>query len=449
MIYTQKKNKKVFIQTFGCQMNKLDSELLSAKLIAEGFLITKDKKEADIILFNTCSVRQHAEERAFSNIGSVKFQKRKNPDLIIGVIGCMAQNYKDKILERVPFVDVIVGSKHLGELPEILNHQEKIRFPYIDCRNTDGSCLTGSKINRPKDIREIPFQAYVKVMEGCDCSCSFCVVPFTRGKARSREPGEILEEIRRLADDGCVEVTLLGQTVDAYGLDLSPRKKLAELLYEVSNINGIRRIRFCTSHPAFVSRDLIEAIGNISKVCKYIHLPVQSGSTRILKLMRRGYTSEKYLEIVDVLRENAKGIEIATDFIVGFPTEREEDFQMTVKLMKMVRFQNSFVFKYSARPNTKANSFEDDVPLAVKKERNQTLLEEQKKISLEKNESQIGKILEVLVEGESKINQNLLSGRTDTNAIVVFEGSKDLIGRFVRTKVNSATSLTLFGRVVD
>lgn len=437
--------KRVYIETFGCQMNKLDSELILGRLMQEEYILTKNKNDADVILFNTCSVRKHAEDKAFSHIGSLKFQKRKNPRLIIGVVGCMAQNYKHKIIERASHVDLVVGTHRFGSIPQLIKEVENSGVSRINCEDSNKEFLD---IFHTEYGRETPFQSYVKIMEGCNCSCSFCVVPFVRGKEISRQPQEIIDEIKKLAFEGCVEITLLGQTVNSYGLKLKPKTNLGELLYKVSDVEGIKRIGFITSHPSFVQKKLIDAIRDLPKVCRYLHIPAQSGSNRILKLMRRGYTAEEYLDIVNELRENVKDIEIASDFIVGFPTEIDGDFQDSIELMEKISFRNSFIFKYSSRPCTEAANLKDDVPYIVKKERNQTLLDIQKKISLVKNKELIGKVVEILVEGPTKTNSKRLMGRTNTNAIVVFDSGEDLIGRFINVKITNVTHLTLFGEVV-
>ncbi|OHB70919.1 MAG: tRNA (N6-isopentenyl adenosine(37)-C2)-methylthiotransferase MiaB [Planctomycetes bacterium RBG_16_43_13] len=441
----QKNGKSVYIETFGCQMNKLDSELVAGRFLEEGYSITKDKKSADVILFNTCSVREHAEERVYSRAGTLKSLKRKNPHLVIGVLGCMAQNHQGQVIERLPHVDLVAGPRKINSIPDLVDDIKKSKTQVIAI-DKEGEEYTD--VFRREDARETPFQAYVKIMEGCDCSCTFCIVPSVRGSEVSRSPDVIVDEVKKLADSGCVEITLLGQTVNSYGKGLNPKIDLGGLLEKVHEVEGIRRIRFITSHPIFVRKSLIDAMSDLPKVCKYLHIPAQSGSNRILKLMKRGYTSERYVEMVNELRENVKGIEIASDFIVGFPTETEEDFQNTVEFMQKVRFQNSFVFKYSPRPGTDAAELEDDVPLTVKKERNQILLNVQNRVSLEKNKDIVDKKVEILVEGPSKSNPQRQTGRTDSNAIAVFESPNNLKGKFINVEITNATSLTLFGRPI-
>jgi tRNA-2-methylthio-N6-dimethylallyladenosine synthase len=433
---------KIFIETYGCQMNVLDSDLILSRMLAEGYTTTERKEEADVILFNTCSVREHAEERALSNAGLVQRLKKKKPELVVGIVGCMAQNRQDRLFEQLPHVQLIVGPRHMGAIPRLVQEIRSTGKRRIAVEDFDDEFIDGSEAIQS---RATQFQAYVKAMEGCDLSCTFCIVPTTRGAEVSRPPEKIVEEVRRLAEQGTVEVTLLGQTVNSYGKGLKPACDLGGLLRRVSDVDGIRRIRFITSHPSFVRTSLVEAMRDLPKVCKYLHIPVQSGSNRMLKAMRRGYTVERYLEICDTLRREVPGIEIASDFIVGFPGETADDFDQTVALMERVRFQNSFVFKYSPRPGTDAAALSDDVPEEEKKRRNQLLLDVQENISLEKNRALIGRRFEVLVEGPSKRDARRQTGRTDTHQIVNFESGRDLRGRFVALEITGATALALTG----
>jgi len=433
---------KIFIETYGCQMNALDSDLILSRMQAQGYAPTEVREEADVILFNTCSVREHAEERALSNAGMVQRLKKQRPDLVVGIVGCMAQNRQDRLFQQLPHVQLIVGPRHMGAIPRLVDEirssgQRRIAVEDFDDEFIDGADAVQSRSSRA--------QAYVKAMEGCDLSCTFCIVPTTRGAEVSRPPERIVEEVRRLAAEGTVEVTLLGQTVNSYGKGLKPYCDLGGLLRQVSEVEGIRRIRFITSHPSFVRPSLVEAMRDLPKVCKYLHIPVQSGSNRVLKAMRRGYTVERYLEICDTLRERVDGIEIASDFIVGFPGETAEDFDQTVSLMERVRFQNSFVFKYSPRPGTDAAALADDVPEEEKKRRNQVLLDAQERLSLELNRSRIGRRFEVLVEGPSKRDPKRQTGRTDTHQIVHFEAGRDLAGAFATVEISGASAVALSG----
>jgi tRNA-2-methylthio-N6-dimethylallyladenosine synthase len=433
---------KIFIETYGCQMNALDSDLILSRMQAGGYSPTEVREEADVILFNTCSVREHAEERALSNAGMVQRLKKTRPDLIVGIVGCMAQNRQDRLFQQLPHVQLIVGPRHMGAIPRLVDEirrsgQRRIAVADFDDEFIDGADAMQSRASRA--------QAYVKAMEGCDLSCTFCIVPTTRGAEVSRPPERIVEEVRRLAAEGTVEVTLLGQTVNSYGKGLRPACDLGGLLRKVSEVDGIRRIRFITSHPSFVRSSLVEAMRDLPKVCKYLHIPVQSGSNRTLKAMRRGYTVERYLEICDTLRTEVDGIEIASDFIVGFPGETAEDFDQTVALMEKVRFQNSFVFKYSPRPGTDAAALTDDVPEEEKKRRNQALLDAQERISLDLNRRRIGTTTEILVEGPSKRDPRRQTGRTDTHQIVNFEAGRDLAGSFATVEITGASALALTG----
>ncbi|HXG62785.1 MAG TPA: tRNA (N6-isopentenyl adenosine(37)-C2)-methylthiotransferase MiaB [Planctomycetota bacterium] len=433
---------KVFIETFGCQMNVLDSELILSRLQAQGWSPADRREEADLILFNTCSVREHAEERALSHAGLVQRLKARKPDLVVGIVGCMAQNRQDRLFEQLPHVQLVVGPRHFGAIPRLVEEvratgRRRIAVADFDDEFIDGAEALQSRANR--------FQAYVKAMEGCDLSCTYCVVPMTRGREVSRPPDRIVEEVRRLADQGTVEVTLLGQTVNSYGKGLRPPCDLAELLRRVSEVEGIRRLRFITSHPSFVRPSLVAALRDLPKVCKYLHIPPQSGSNRILKAMRRGYTVERYVEICDTLRSEVPGIEIAGDFIVGFPGETPAEFEETVALLERIRFQNAFLFKYSPRPGTDAAALPDDVPEPEKARRHQVLLEVQERISLQKNRARVGQRLEVLVEGPSKRDPRRQTGRTDTHQVVNFDAGRDLRGRFVTVEITGATAHALSG----
>jgi tRNA-2-methylthio-N6-dimethylallyladenosine synthase len=330
----------------------------------------------------------------------------------------------------------------MGAIPRLVEEIRSTGKRRIAVEDFDDEFIDGSEAIQS---RATQFQAYIKAMEGCDLSCTFCIVPTTRGAEVSRPPEKIVEEVRRLAEQGTVEVTLLGQTVNSYGKGLKPYCDLGGLLRRVSDVPGIRRIRFITSHPSFVRPSLVEAMRDLPKVCKYLHIPVQSGSNRVLKAMRRGYTAERYLEICDTLRREVPGIEIASDFIVGFPGESAEDFDRTVALMERVRLQNSFVFKYSPRPGTDAADLPDDVSEEEKRRRNQVLLDVQERISLERNRALVGGRFEVLVEGPSKRDARRQTGRTDTHQIVNFESGRDLRGQFVTLEITAATAFALTG----
>lgn len=434
--------KAVFFETFGCQMNKLDAELSLGLLQQEGYRIVDRVDEADVILFNTCSVRQHAEDKVYSHLGALKTLKKRHPEVIVGVLGCMAQKDGEAIFKRMPHVDLVCGTRMFSRLPELLL---KIRNHGSHVLAIDEDQIVNVK--RAVTYRPNMYQAFVTVMRGCDNFCSYCIVPYVRGREISRTIADVKEEVQALVSNGCKEITLLGQNINSYGKGLSGNVTLGDLLSELNDLDGLERIRFVTSHPADMSRDFIHTMSRLSKVCEHLHMPAQSGSDQILQRMRRGYTTSYYRNLISYARELIPHITVASDFIVGFPGETDEDFQETVRLMEDIRFQNCFVFKYSPRTGTKAAELEDDVPDEVKRARNIKLLELQKCISLAENKKIIGKKVQVLVEGASKSDLNKLSGRTRQNHIVVFNGSADLIGRLVDVTILEVTDLTLYGKL--
>ena len=436
--------KTVFFETFGCQMNKLDAELSLGLLQEEGYKIVDKVDDANVILFNTCSVRQHAEDKVYSHLGALKTLKKRHPEVIVGVLGCMAQKDGEAIFKRMPHVDLVCGTRMFSRLPEML----------LKIRNHGSHVLAIEEdqivnVKRAVTYRPNFYQAFVTVMRGCDNYCSYCIVPYVRGREISRTIADVKEEAQSLVSNGCREVTLLGQNINSYGKGLRGNVTLGYLLTELNEIDGLDRIRFVTSHPADMSRDLIRTISRLEKVCEYLHMPVQSGSDEVLKRMRRGYTAGYYREFVRYARELIPHLTVASDFIVGFPGETEEDFQETVQLMEDIRFQNCFIFKYSPRTGTKAAELKDDVPDKTKRARNMKLLELQKQISLEENKKIIGKEMQVLVEGASKSDPNRLSGRTRQNHIVVFNGSQDLGGKLAGVVIHEVTDLTLFGKLTS
>ena len=435
---------KIFLKTYGCQMNKLDSELSVGSLVKEGYTFTEDEGAADVILLNTCSVRHKAEHKVYSQLGSLRDQKEKNPGLILGVLGCMAQNDGEKIFKRMPHVNLVCGTRMFSKLPELLgkvNGTNK-RILAID---EDGEVSFDRLITQ----RPNRYKAFVSVMRGCDNYCSYCIVPYVRGREFSRPVEDVINEVKDLADDGCKEVMLLGQNVNSYGKGLSGNTTLATLLRKLDPIEGIERIRFVTSHPGDMTKDILEAVGELPKVCENLHMPAQSGSDKILERMRRQYTSEYYRGLVEMARSLVPDITIASDFIVGFPGETEDDFEDTISLMRDVRYQNCFIFKYSPRTGTAATELKDDVPEKTKKRRNQILLDLQSEISAEDNKEMIGKSVEVLVEGTSKTDESRLTGRTRQNQIVVFSGSSSLLGKLTNVDIVYSTDLTLFGVTND
>lgn len=439
-IYKDQQYKTVFFETFGCQMNKLDAELSLGLLQEEGYRIVDNVNEADVILFNTCSVRQHAEDKVYSHLGALKTLKKRHPDVIVGVLGCMAQKDGEAIFKRMPHVDLVCGTRMFSRLPELIL---KIRSHGSHVLAIDEDHIVNVK--RAVTYRPNIYQAFVTVMRGCDNFCSYCIVPYVRGREVSRTIADIKEEVQALIANGCKEITLLGQNINSYGKGLQGTITLGDLLSELNDLDGLDRIKFVTSHPADMSRDIIRTISRLEKVCEHLHMPAQSGSDQILKRMRRGYTSTYYRELIQFAKELIPHLTVASDFIVGFPGETEKDFQETVKLMEDMRFQNCFIFKYSPRTGTKAAELEDDVLDEIKRARNIRLLELQKRISLEENTKMIGKRVQVLVEGASKSDANRLSGRTKQNHIVVFNSPLDLVGKLVNVMIHEVTDLTLYG----
>jgi len=434
--------KKYVIETWGCQMNEHDSEKLMGMLSDMGYLECDNIEEADLIIFNTCCVRENAELKVYGNLGQLKPLKRRNPDLIIAVCGCMMQqkHVVDHIKNKYPFVDLIFGTHNLHNFPVLLEKAKNSEEVVVEVWENEGELIEGLPVRRKYNIK-----SFVNIMLGCNNFCTYCIVPYTRGRERSREPEEIIREIKNLVNNGTKEVTLLGQNVNSYGKTLEKKVSFAELLYMINEIEGLERIRFTTSHPKDISLDLIKAIRDCDKVCEHIHLPVQAGSNRILKLMNRNYTKERYLEIVDILRKEVPGISITTDIIVGFPGETEEDFEHTLDVVKKAEFDGAFTFIYSIRKGTPAEKFKDQIPEEVKHDRFNRLINVLNPIVKERNMKYKDKVVEVLVEGESKNNPEVLTGRTRTNRVVNFKGPNKLIGQLVNVKITEPKSFSLFG----
>lgn len=438
--------KKFYIQTFGCQMNEHDSEIMAGLLEERFYVPTKDIKEADFILLNTCCIREKAESKVLSMLGALKKLKTKKPNLIIGVCGCMIQqkNIVPKILHAAPFVNLMLGTNNINALPNYLERIERDGQPVYEIIDKDSD----ADLKLPAS-REYPFKAFVNITYGCNNFCTYCIVPYVRGRERSRKKEDILEEVRALVADGAVEIMLLGQNVDSYGNDFDEPVSLASLLKEIDAIPGIERIRFMTSHPKDFSLELIDVIKESKHICHALHLPVQSGSNEVLRRMNRKYTRERYLEIVQAMRQALPDAAITTDIIVGFPGESEEQFQETVDLVETVGFDNAFSFIYSKRPGTAAASFEDQIPLEVQKDRLKRLNETLSKWSLYHNKKYEGQTVKVLVEGLSENNDNMLSGRTDTAKTVIFEGDASLIGTFVNVNITTAQTWVLKGKMEE
>ncbi|MFO1007129.1 MAG: tRNA (N6-isopentenyl adenosine(37)-C2)-methylthiotransferase MiaB [Planctomycetaceae bacterium] len=405
-------NGKLFIETVGCQMNVLDSELVVAALRQKGYTLTDKIGEADTVLFNTCSVREHAEQKIYSSLGRIKYSKKRRPEQVIGVIGCMAQKDQEKIFQRAPHVDIIVGTGQLGEIPRLVDEARatRKRTVAVSLDRKGGSRLEVAQSFesydplRDPEMRPSPWQAYTRIMFGCDKFCTYCVVPMTRGPEQSRPVADIVREVKSLASQGVIEVTLLGQTVNSYKHTADGKtSRLSDLLLAIHDTPGIQRIKFVTNFPKDMGDDLLQAIRDLPKVSRYLHVPLQHGSNDVLKRMKRGYTVEEYRDMMHRIHATIPNCSVSSDYIVGFCGETEEEFQKSLETVREFRFKNSFIFKYSARPGTKADElWKDDVPEDVKRRRNNELLDAQDEICEETNAQFIGRRVEVLVEGPSK-----------------------------------------------
>jgi tRNA-2-methylthio-N6-dimethylallyladenosine synthase len=431
---------KLHLITYGCQMNEYDSERVAGLLARDHrYELTDSPADADLILLNTCSIREKAEEKVFSKLGELRGLKQSKPGLLIGVMGCMAQLQKDALQRRAPLVDLVFGSPAIARVGELVDRVKRERRPLLHVGEAPLVKVT-ARPERPS------LRAFVTVMEGCEKHCTFCVVPVTRGRERSHPPETILAEIRELADAGVREVTLLGQTVNAYGRDLTPPTDLAALLERVNEIDGIARLRFVTSNPYNLTSRLIRALRDVPKVCEALHLPLQSGSNRILAAMNRGYTGERYLELVAELRDTVPGLALSTDLIVGFPGETEEDFEATVDMVEGVGYESLFAFRYSRRPGTPAAVMPDQVPDDVKAARNTRVLEVAARVAAARSRSLEGREMEILVDGVSRRDAGELSGRTRCNRVVNFDGrGRVVIGDVVRVRITQAMPHSLRG----
>ncbi len=436
------RDKRYLLMTYGCQMNVHDSENIAGMLEQMGYTATDREQEADVILLNTCAVRENAEDKVFGTIGRLKQLKLENPELILGVCGCMSQEEAvvHRLLQSYPYVDLIFGTHNIHRLPHLLKNALYSKEMVVEVWSKEGDVVE----NMPK-VRSDGLRAWVNIMYGCDKFCTYCIVPYTRGKERSRRPEDVLREIRELARQGYQEVTLLGQNVNAYGKDFKDINYLfADLMDDVRKI-GIPRVRFTTSHPRDFDDHLIEVLAKRGNLVEHIHLPVQSGSSEILKRMARKYTREQYLELVRKIKQAIPDVSLTTDIIVGFPGETEEQFAETLSLVKEVEYDSAYTFIYSPREGTPAAKMEDDIPMEVKKERLLRLNEVVNEIARRKNEAFRGQVVEVLVEGESKKNAEVLSGRTRTNKLVNFRGPKELIGKMVSVQITEPQTWTLNG----
>ncbi len=432
---------KFYIRTYGCQMNVADSELVAGILSDAGYQKTNIIDDADIIIFNSCTVRQHAEDRVLGRITAEAKRKKQNPDMLIGLIGCVAQRKGEELLEEIKSLDFVVGTDQYRQLPKIISKcMFRKKHLFADIQNNI------ENYENIYPVRNKGVNAFVTIMRGCDNFCSYCIVPYVRGRERSRDHKEILLEIKNAGNEDFKDVTLLGQNVNSYD---DGEYTFPELLKEASQISTIERLRFVTSHPKDISDKVIEVIAKEPKLCEHLHLPMQSGSNSILKKMNRKYTSEKYLSIIHKLRDAIPNIAITTDVMVGFPVETEEDFLQTYNLMKQIRFDYAFTFKYSPREGTAAASYAKQIPEKTRLERLQKLIELQEQITFEKYQEQIGRTVQVYVEHTSKKSDKELSGRTRDNKIAVFPGDKKLIGTFVDIEIIDATGWTLKGKQIQ
>ncbi len=431
----------VYIETYGCQMNIADSELVMGILKNKGYELTEDVEKANVILLNTCSVRDNAEQRIYGRLGNLKKYKETNPGTVIGILGCMAERLRKDLIEEKKMVDLVVGPDEYRKLPGFIDEA---------FAGEKGIGVKLSKTETYDDLipfREDGLSAWISVMRGCDKFCTFCVVPFTRGRERSRNLDSIVEEIKQLSERGFKEVTLLGQNVNSYS---DNGRDFADLLAAAAQVDRTLRIRYTTSHPQDLSDKLLYTMAEHPNICNYIHLPVQSGSNRILELMNRTYTIEHYLELIDKARKIIPGVSFSTDIISGFPTETFEDHIATLDVMQKVRYDGAYMFKYSPREGTKAYKMEDDVPEDIKTKRLNEIIDLQQKISYEINQEMIGTEEVILVEGSSKKSDEFLAGRTDTNKVVIFPITENVgRGDYVKVKINRATSATLFGDFVE
>jgi tRNA-2-methylthio-N6-dimethylallyladenosine synthase len=439
-------SKKLYIETYGCQMNVADSEVVASILKDSGFTTTEDIKEAGLILINTCSIRDNAEQRIWGRLKEMGHLKKKKRDLRIGIIGCMAERLKEKLLETEQLVDIVVGPDAYRELPSLVAEAEEGHKAVNVLLSREETYADISPVRMDKN----GVSSFVSIMRGCNNMCAYCVVPYVRGAERSRDPESILREVKELFQNGYREVTLLGQNVDSYSWKTDGNKTgFPELLEQVALLNPQLRVRFSTSHPKDISDELLYTITRNENVCKHIHLPAQSGSSRILKLMNREYTREWYMERVSAIRRIIPGCAISTDMITGFCTETEEDHQASLSLMEWVGYDFAYMFKYSERPGTKAaRKLKDDVSEEAKSERLTEMIALQNRLSAKSKKQDVGKVFEVLIEGSSKRSPENLSGRTSQNKVVVFPWKGHKKGDYVKVKIERCTSATLLGEII-
>ena len=440
---TEGKGYKAFIITLGCQQNEADSERISGALASLGYTVTEDDGAADLIIINTCAIREHAERRALSFIGRYKHNKIKNPDMVIGVCGCMmAQKHRMEQVIRFPYVDFAFGTGSMHRLPE---------FVYTALTRGKRKFISDpDKMQICEDIpvlRKSGYKAWVSIMYGCNNFCTYCIVPYVRGRERSRLPKDIIAEVKELVENGYKDITLLGQNVNSYGKDLDGKPSVAYLINEISKLEGNFWLHLMTSHPKDATSEMIDAIADSKYCANCFHLPLQSGSDAILKKMNRHYDIERYLSVVSELKEKCKGITLTTDIIVGFPGETEEDFQKTLDVVRSVKYDSIYTFIYSPRRGTPAAEMEAQIPEEIQKERFNRLVDLQNSISKEFNDAMVGKTVRVLVDGRSKNNENVYMSRTENNRIVHFESEKDYTGQFINIKITRGDTFALYGEI--
>ena len=434
-----KTEKTYFIETYGCQMNVADSELVESILLDEGFKKALDINLADAIFVNTCAIREQAEQKVHSQLGRYDLIKQKNPDIIIGVLGCMAQNLKEDLLDNRPFVDIILGPDSYRKLPELLNRKNKDSKSLVDTKLSRYEVYEDLFPNRKNGVN-----AWVSIMRGCDKFCTFCIVPFTRGRERSRSVKSILDEANQAVQNGYSEITLLGQNVNSYKFE---GLKFLNLLEEVAQVPGLKRIRYTSPHPKDITEDLLLVMAKHDNICNYVHLPVQAGNNRILKRMNRTYTREHFIELSKMIREILPNVGISTDIIVGFPGETNSEFEETLDLMEKVKFDSAFNFKYSSRPGTKASEYDDKIVEEEKKNRLQRVISLQNQHTLERNRLLIDSKQHILIEKESKLSSDYWAGRTDSNKWVIINKDNLKINDVVPVKIIAARGVTLHGQL--
>ena len=434
-------NKSFFIETYGCQMNVSDSELMSGILSKDGYTETKNINNADIILVNTCAIREHAEDKIHSRLGFYNKIKEKRPSIIIGVLGCMAQNLKENILESKPYVDIVLGPDSYRNLLGMIKARDNERLQYIDTNLSRNEVYENMIPHRNKGVN-----AWISIMRGCDKFCTFCVVPFTRGRERSRSIESIFLEASKAVKDGFLEITLLGQNVNSYN---HSGRKFEELLVEIAKIPNLKRIRYTSPHPQDMTQEVLDVMAKFENICNYIHLPLQAGNNNVLKRMNRTYTKEEYLTLVNKIHKTIPDVGLSTDIIVGFPGENDMEFQETLDVMELVRFDSAYTFKYSARPGTKAAEYEDHVSELEKQIRLERVISTQRKHTMFNNKKYLGKTELILVEKESKKSNKKWAGRTDSNKWVIFDKSNVNIGDIVPVLINEVKGLTLHGNILS